>query len=101
MFCPNHPWRGVQFRHLLDSPEQGLLVVPLFNDILPQSGATHIATDSIGVVSRFLGNHPEGLHPDGVQGSGYLIPSLIEQCSEFEELTGEAGDVIVMHPFMM
>ena len=30
-----------------------------------------------------------------------MIPSLIEQCSEFEELTGEAGDVIVMHPFMM
>jgi len=53
----------VQFRHLLDSPEQGLLVVPLFNDILPQSGGTHIATDSIGVVSRFLVNHPEGLHP--------------------------------------
>ena len=46
----------MQFRHLLDSPEQGLLVVPLFNDILPQSGGTHIATDSIGVVSRFLVN---------------------------------------------
>ena len=27
----------------MDSPEQGLLVVPIFSDILPQSGGTTIA----------------------------------------------------------
>ena len=28
--------------------------------------------------------------------TGYLIPHLIDQCTEFEELTGEAGDCVIM-----
>jgi len=85
----------------LDSPEQGLLVVPIFSDILPQSGGTTIATDSIQVLARFLAQRPEGLHPDGTQGGGYLIPALVEQCQQFEELTGNAGDVALLHPLML
>ena len=92
---------GWHFRHFLDSPEQGLLVVPLFSDVLPRSGGTCIATDSIAPVARLLAAHPEGLHPDGVQGGGYLIPGLIEQCIEFAELTGEAGDMALVHPYML
>ena len=26
---------------------------------------------------------------------------MIKECSEFEELTGEAGDLAVMHPYMV
>ena len=40
------------------------------------------------------------MHPDGTQ-AGYLIPGLIEQCSDFAELTGEAGDVALVHPYML
>ena len=92
---------GWHFRHFLDSPEQGLLVVPLFSDVLPRSGGTCIATDCIAPVARLLAAQPEGLHPDSVQGGGYLIPGLIEQCSEFAELTGEAGDMALVHPYML
>ena len=33
--------------------------------------------------------------------AGYLIPGLIEQCSRFEELTGEPGDVVLLHPYTL
>lgn len=92
---------GWHFRHFLNSPEQGLLTVPIYSDILPKSGGTFIATDSIAPVARLLAAHPEGFHADSVQGAGYLIPYLIEQCSAFEELTGEAGDMAILHPFML
>lgn len=98
-----HGWHkdGWHFRHFLGSPEQGLLTVPIFTDILPKSGGTVIATDSIAPVARLLAGHPEGLHADSVQGAGYLIPGLIEQCSEFVELTGNAGDMVLLHPYML
>ncbi len=92
---------GWHFRHFLNSPEQGLLTVPLYSDIAPESGGTHVAADSIAPVARLLAAHPEGLHPDSVQGGGYLIPGLVEQCETFEELTGAAGDMVILHPFML
>ena len=92
---------GWHFRHFLGSPEQGLLTVPIYSDILPSSGGTFIATDSIAPVARLLAAHPDGLHPDSVQGAGYLIPGLIEQCSQFEELTGETGDLVLLHPYVL
>ena len=104
--APSHRQRswhkdGWHFRHYLDSPEQGLLVVPIFSNILPRSGGTHIATDSIAPVARLLADNRQGLHADSVQGSGYLIPGLVEQCSDFQELTGEIGDMAILHPFML
>lgn len=91
---------GHHFRHFINSPEQGLLTVPIYTDILPQSGGTFIARDSIAPVARLLAQCPAGVHPDGTQ-AGYLIPGLIEQCSDFAELTGEAGDVVLVHPYML
>ncbi len=92
---------GWHFRHFLNSPEQGLIAVPLFSDILPRSGGTFIATDSIAPVARLLADHPEGIHGDSVQGGGYLVPGLIEQCHNFTELTGSAGDLVLLHPFIL
>ncbi|MXY57256.1 MAG: hypothetical protein F4Y41_12835 [Gammaproteobacteria bacterium] len=91
---------GYHFRHFINSPEQGLLTVPIYTDILPRSGGTFIARDSIAPVARLLAQCPAGVHPDGTQ-AGYLIPGLIEQCSDFAELTGEAGDVVLVHPYML
>ena len=91
---------GHHFRHFLNSPEQGLLTVPIYTDILPRSGGTFIARDSVGPVARLLATRPAGFHPDGFQ-AGYLIPGLIEQCSDFVELTGEAGDLVLVHPYVL
>lgn len=104
----DEPWRppsadvpgwhkdGDWFRHFLDSPEQGLLTIVIWSDILPQSGGTFVAPDSIGRIARHLANHPEGLY-----GREAGFGQLIEKCERFEEITGEVGDVILIHPYML
>ncbi|MCE2435689.1 MAG: phytanoyl-CoA dioxygenase family protein, partial [Candidatus Latescibacteria bacterium] len=85
---------GNFFRHFLDSPEQGLLTVVVWDDVLPNSGGTYLAPDSVPKVARFLYDHPEGLEP----GS---FGKMIEGCEEFVEATGNAGDVYLIHPYML
>ena len=46
-------------------------------------------------MARYLADHPEGVDPR--TGFGRLI----DQCHEFEEVTGGAGDLILIHPFML
>jgi hypothetical protein len=87
---------GDFFRHFLDSPEQGLLTLVLWSDVRHQGGATFVAADSVGPVARFLAAHPEGVLPDG-----FPIPGLIGQCSDFAEATGQAGDVFLLHPYIL
>jgi hypothetical protein len=87
---------GDFFVHFLDSPEQGLLTLVLWSDIKPRAGGTFIATDSVPAVARYLLEHPEGLKPNE-----FDFRWLISQCSEFLEVTGETGDVILLHPYML
>lgn len=87
---------GDFFRHFLDSPEQGLLTICLWTSMVAKGGATFIAPDSVGVIARCLAQHPEGLTP-----SGFKFGELIKECKEFVELTGEPGDVVLHHPYML
>jgi len=104
----DEPWRdpkesvkswhvdGNFFRHFLDSPEQGLLVVPLFSDVLPRGGGTVFAADSIPVISRFLYEHPEGILPNE-----FPYQQLLDECGDIREITGAVGDCVIFHPFML
>ena len=87
---------GSYFRHFLDSREQALLTVVLWSDMRHQGGGTFVAPDSVRVVARYLLEHPEGVPPGDFDFHG-----MIQQCSNFEELTGKAGDFIILHPFML
>ncbi len=87
---------GTFFRHFLDSPEQGLLVTPLFSDVASRGGGTVFAPDSIPIVARRLAEHPEG-----VLLAEFGFPEIIAQCRDCREFTGEVGDVAIFHPFMM
>ncbi|GAB4453766.1 MAG: hypothetical protein OHK0029_07190 [Armatimonadaceae bacterium] len=87
---------GDFFRHFLDSPEQGLLTIILWSDVLPQGGATFVACDSVPVVARYLLEHPEGSLPGEFNFRG-----MVEECSDFIEATGKAGDVYLLHPYIL
>ena len=44
----------LRFTHFLDSGEQGLTVIVLFNDIRPRAGGTYIAPDGIKNVIQWF-----------------------------------------------
>ena len=103
----NEPWQGPSqnstgwhkdgwfFKHFLDSPEQALLVMVIWRDILPKSGGTFFAPDSVEPICKLLLNHPEGLphnHPWAKE---------IHRCSNFREMTAEQGDIVIIHPFTL
>lgn len=104
----DRPWRppsaaaggwhkdGDFFRHFLNSPEQALLSLVLWTDMLPKGGGTFVAADSVPVVARFLAGHPEGVLPGDFDYAG-----LIRQCRDFVEMTGQAGDVVLLHPYTL
>lgn len=87
---------GDFFHHFLDSPEQALLTVVIWQDVATRGGATFIARDSVAPIARHLAAHPEGVDP-------YLFPSkdLITECADFAEAEGRAGDVWLLHPYLL
>ncbi|KAJ9608670.1 hypothetical protein H2200_006441 [Cladophialophora chaetospira] len=102
---------GDFFVHFLDSPEQGLLVIPLFTDILPNGGGTWICSEGPEKIGKYLYEHSEGVFPHmtPVAGDNQEKPglkyfnTLIQGCEEssFHEMTGSIGDVILLHPLML
>lgn len=74
-----------------------------------------IATDGIDLIANYLASHPEGVRPGGLafvpSTSTYQEPrndpgywshlEAIQRCSKFVELTGDVGDVVLMHPLML
>jgi hypothetical protein len=94
--CPGWHKDGDFFLHFLDSPEQGLLVIPLWTDVVHMGGPTYIAPDSIEVMARYLADRPEGVLPNG-----FDFRERIRECSEFTEATGKQGDVYILHPYML
>jgi len=87
---------GDFFRHFLDSPEQGLLTLVLWTNVVSQGGGTFLAADSVPVIARLLAEHPEGLLP-----GDFDYDALIRQCHDFVEITGTVGDVVLIHPFTL
>ncbi|KAL1962423.1 hypothetical protein VTN77DRAFT_9694 [Rasamsonia byssochlamydoides] len=99
---------GDFFVHFLDSREQGLLVIPLFTDIQEHAGGTMICPDAIPHIAKHLYDHPEGVSPRMVprgqqpqhEGLGFYS-EIVQKCHEFYEMTGQVGDVILLHPLMV
>ena len=100
---------GDFFVHFLDSGEQGLLVVPLWTDIAKSGGGTLMCPDAIPIIARHLYDHPEGVSPGMVprgdkSGKYEVFYNKIAQSmpqESFLEMTGEMGDVYLLHPLML
>ncbi|MBA3684140.1 MAG: phytanoyl-CoA dioxygenase [Planctomycetes bacterium] len=100
---PWHPheggWHvdGQQFHHHLDSPDQGLLPLFLFSDIRPGGGGTAISLGSHLQTARILRDaEPAGLDVNELarRVSAQPRPRVLEA-------TGSAGDIYLLHPFML
>lgn len=122
-------WDGIQFRHYVDSPDQGLLCLCMFSDIASRGGATVIAEGSHKVVAKMLEQYPDGLelgdaipkvnethpwfrallgHNEEIAAKHERIDRLMNEWYEDEdgvqlkvtEAAANAGDVILCHPFL-
>lgn len=62
----------------------------------PDGGGTFLACDSVGVMARYLADHPAGVAPND-----FPFVELKNQCHDYEEATGRAGDVFLMHPLLL
>jgi hypothetical protein len=94
--CPGWHKDGDFFRHFLDSPEQGLLTLVVWSDIKHKGGGTYIAPDSIKVVTGYLKDRTDGVKPNE-----FPFKAMIHDCKEFIEFTGNVGDVVLLHPYML
>lgn len=104
---------GDFFVHYLDSPEQALLVVPLFTDIPQRRGAGGTALYPAGTrdIARHLYEHPEGVcprmhpraHPGFRSGRASLFGGIAARGADgdYVEACGVAGDVYLLHPLML
>lgn len=95
---PTGGWHvdGIHFHHHIDSPDQALLPIFLFNDMGPGDGGTCISPGSHKITARILHDaRPEGLD---VHTLATLVTA--KRCGTVE-VRGEAGDVALMHPFML
>ncbi len=89
---------GDWFRHFLDSPEQALLVIVFWRDVVERQGPTYVAADSIAPVAQLLADHPEGLDPSALVEP---VRRILAACADFRPLTGRQGDIVLAHPFLL
>ncbi|MGC4046934.1 MAG: phytanoyl-CoA dioxygenase family protein [Armatimonas sp.] len=118
-------WDGMNRKHKVTSPEQGLLVLPCFSDVASKGGGTLLARGSHQVVARYLSRFPDGQdsslaikecaveHPwlaeltgakDSVSNRQKFLetPFIDEDGTELQvvETIARAGDVLLGHPFL-
>ncbi len=97
--APKKGWHvdGQQFHHHLDSPDQGLLPLVILTDIAPGGGGTCIVPGSHKIVAQILQDaEPDGLSIEELSARVQHIPR-----DNAQEITGSAGDVALLHPFML
>lgn len=114
---------GDFFVHYLDSPEQALLVMPLWTDVEERGGGTWICPLATTAVAQHLYRHPGGVSPSMAprstpeftsgepfrENKGQLswFNGLARRIGRkygmagFVELTGKLGDVFLLHPLML
>ncbi|PRQ10051.1 phytanoyl-CoA dioxygenase family protein [Enhygromyxa salina] len=81
----------------LDQLRTGLLVFIVFSDLLPASGNSWLALDSPARVARALAAAPEGVDFCDVHAGRRIT----RECERLFEVTGEAGDLLLVHPLML
>jgi len=97
---PGRMWHidGMHFHHHLHSREQGLIGLFLFTDVQSGGGATVVRSGSHRITAPILArSEPQGLAPDE------LTTQVDAATAHFPvvEVTGSAGDVLLMHPHLL
>jgi hypothetical protein len=119
-------WDGIQFKHTVDAPDQGLLLLCMFSQTRPHGGGTLVAEGSHQLVARFLNDRPDGMNVgDAIKEIIPTHPWLRELTNSDDttttrverfmhqttvddngtrlkvvETTANPGDIYLCHPFL-
>ncbi|KAI9909537.1 hypothetical protein PsorP6_014804 [Peronosclerospora sorghi] len=88
---------GASYQHHVDSKESGLVAIFLLSDIGPTEGGTALAVGSHKRVAKLL----QQSEPHGMKGGTLSYQARQLQGQEIREVTGQAGDVVLLHPFLL
>jgi len=96
---PLNGWHvdGMDFQHRLDSPEQALVGLEMLTPSRPYGGATALRRGSHAAVAQLLDRA-------GEEGVSYMQLRNFSDALEGHEVvqaTGDTGDVLLMHPFLV
>lgn len=100
---PRNGWHldGAHFHHHLNSPDQGLLPLFLFSDVNPTDGGTAVSLGSHKECARVLAQaEPDGVQIHDLARRVLAQPGVLDE-PRLLEMTGRAGDVALVHPFML
>lgn len=87
---------GQHFRRHLDSPERALIALFVFTDAGPDSGGTEVRPGShVDVARAIAASEPAGMT------SLDAVAAALESERPTAQLTTRAGDVVLMHPFLL
>ncbi|MCO4769047.1 MAG: hypothetical protein KDA24_03390 [Deltaproteobacteria bacterium] len=79
----------------LEGWRNAVLLVVLFSDIAPGGGGPILACDSPARVARRL----------ALGGADFVgdddCSAIVRECTDLHEVTGQAGDVMILHPFLL
>lgn len=81
-------------RHFLNSPEIGLVLLIAWTDATEQNGATSFSMGSHKIVARELAKRSDGMSNKEIEALDF------SSCKEYRAVA-QAGDVYLMHPFML
>ena len=97
--APEKGWHvdGQQFHHHINSPDQGLLPIFLLSDIAPGGGGTALSLGSHRVTAHALRDS----EPDGMDVHTLARTVAAAPRDRVIEVTGKAGDVALIHPFVL
>jgi hypothetical protein len=91
---------GHWYRHYPFSSEIGAILVMFFSDVSAEMGGTAVAVGSHKCITRALVH--AGTRGLSHSELSFVVSSCMSQTSyPMVELTGRAGDIVVMHPFLI
>jgi ectoine hydroxylase-related dioxygenase (phytanoyl-CoA dioxygenase family) len=87
----------MEFQHHLTSPAQGLVGIEMLTDILPGGAGTAVRVGSHAVIARRI----QSAEPEGLSYTQLRVISEEMLDLPAVEITGAAGDVLWMHPYLV